>query len=205
MMKFSSTCGAIIIAVMAESLGATGEEHPDRSVGAMKFVSQPMRLPGTDFEIAIGSTVLDRTTWRVEPKLLTAITIWLSRNFNLPLVEDMPRIAFVPAKVIGELRYGSASDLPGAGEVVAVYNDDAQTIYLAKGWTGTTPAELSILVHEMVHHLQHVAGMRFACAEAREKLAYEAQQKWLALFGRDLFRDFDTDPFTLLVRTECLP
>jgi len=35
----------------------------------MKFASQPVGLPGTDFEIAIGSTVLDRTTRRVEPKL----------------------------------------------------------------------------------------------------------------------------------------
>jgi hypothetical protein len=46
--------------------------------------------------------------------------------------------------------------------------------------------------------------MKFACLEAREKLAYAAQRDWLALFGRDLFTDFETDPFTLLVRTECI-
>jgi len=100
----------------------------------------------------------------------------------LPLVNPISMILLIRGNYDSvdygrRLRNGSASDLPGAGEVVAVYNDDAQTIYLAKGWTGATPAELSILVHEMVHHLQHVAGMRFACAEAREKLAYEAQQK----------------------------
>jgi len=57
----------------------------------------------------------------------------------------------------------------------------------------------------MVHHLQNLAGMKFACSGEREKLAYQAQQEWLALFGRNLFEDFDTDAFTLLVRTACGP
>jgi hypothetical protein len=78
-----------------------------------------------------------------------------------------------------------------------------RTIYLPKTWTGDTPVELSILVHEMVHHLQNLAGMTFACPGAREKLAYAAQKDWLALFGHDLFTEFETDAFTLLVRTEC--
>jgi hypothetical protein len=60
-----------------------------------------------------------------------------------------------------------------------------------------------MLVHEMVHHLQNMAGLTFACPEAREKPAYRAQQDWLALSGRDFFAEFATDPFSLLVRTEC--
>ena len=45
--------------------------------------------------------------------------------------------------------------------------------------------------------------MTFACAAEREQLAYAAQRDWLALFGRDLFTDFDTDAFTLMARTHC--
>jgi hypothetical protein len=56
----------------------------------------------------------------------------------------------------------------------------------------------------MVHHLQNVAGLKFACHEAREKQAFAAQQQWLALFGKDLATEFGIDPFTLLVRTNCL-
>ena len=37
---------------------------------------------------------------------------------------------------------------------MAIYDDATQTIYLPEGWQGVKPAKLSILVHEMVHHMQ---------------------------------------------------
>jgi hypothetical protein len=86
---------------------------------------------------------------------------------------------------------------------VALYDDADRIVYLPETWTGSTLVDLSVLVHEMVHHLQNLAGMTFACPGAREKLAYAAQKDWLALFGRDFFTELETDPFTLLVRTEC--
>ena len=88
-------------------------------------------------------------------------------------------------------------------KTVATYDPLTRTIYLPEGWTGTTPAELSVLVHEMVHDLQNVARTRFPCVEASEELAYAAQERWLGLFGRTLMKDFEIDPFTLLVSTRC--
>ena len=87
--------------------------------------------------------------------------------------------------------------------VVAMYNDRTQTIYLPEGWTSGSPADQSILVHEMVHHLQLQAQLKYGCPEEREKLAYEAQGKWLALFGRSLGEEFGLDPFTVLAKTLC--
>ena len=37
----------------------------------------------------------------------------------------------------------------------------------------------------------------------KRKLAYAAQRDWLTLFGRDFYREFGSDPMTLLVRTSC--
>ncbi len=88
-------------------------------------------------------------------------------------------------------------------ETVAVYNDQTKTIYLSDKWTGHTPAELSVLVHEMVHHLQNEAGTKYECAAEREKLAYEAQEKWLSLFGRNLEGEFNINGLALLVSTSC--
>jgi hypothetical protein len=88
-------------------------------------------------------------------------------------------------------------------DTVAVYSDSAQTIYLLQGWTGSTAAELSILGHEMVHHIQHLAGLKYECPQAREQLAYLAQDRWLNLFGHSLAQDFDLDAFSLLVKTKC--
>jgi Domain of unknown function (DUF6647) len=145
--------------------------------------------------------------------LLTTIVLWLSVNFGLPARYDHPSIEFAPAAKIVALRYGSitgeqlqageTSSSPAAREVVAVYVDATKTIYLPENWTGSTPAELSILVHEMVHHLQNVGKLKFECPQEREQLAYKAQEKWLNLFGRDLLREFELDAFTLLVSTRC--
>jgi Domain of unknown function (DUF6647) len=179
---------------------------------------QTVRLPGTALDIVVG-TAIEPGSIRVDAKLLTAIVAWLSSNYDLPPIYDPPIIEFVPPTMMAALRHRDVlSDLwsgrqASVGDVVtsrrsstivAIYNDADRTIYLPETWTGDTPAELSVLVHEMVHHLQNLAGMRFDCPEAREKLAYAAQRDWLELFGHSLFTDFETDPFTLLVRTECM-
>lgn len=118
---------------------------------------------------------------------LTTIAAWLSFNLMLPPVYDHPSV-----------------ELVALAKVEAFYDDKTRTIFLPQGWTGRSPAELSLLVHEMVHHVQNVAGLTYACPEEREKIAYAAQRQWLALFGRDLMRDFKIDPMTLLVRTNCM-
>ena len=70
----------------------------------------------------------------------------------------------------------------GAGRaVVAVYDNDI--IYLSDGWRGGSPADQSVLIHEMVHHLQKHAQLRYGCPQEREKLAYQAQERWLTLLA----------------------
>ena len=149
--------------------------------------------------------------------LLTATILWLAANFALPATTDLPAIRFVPPIEIAFLHHGAftaegqrqvlaaAAALPPGErrEVVSAYDDRRRTIILPLGWQGATPAELSVLVHEMVHHLQTVAGLRYPCSEAREKLAYAAQDKWLGLFGQSLESEFRIDAFTLLATTEC--
>ena len=133
--------------------------------------------------------------------MLTTIAAWLSLNFMLPPIHEQPRVAFVPAEAMPALRKSKGGS---AAELEAFYDDATRTIHLPQGWTGGSPGELSILVHEMVHHMQNLAGLRYACAEEREKIAYAAQRQWLAIFGRQLMEEFKLDPMTLLVRTNCM-
>jgi hypothetical protein len=151
--------------------------------------------------------------------LLTAIVTWLSINLALPAVYDHPRIEYTSpdkmhaVRVSAETPSGSSGPVLQAGHtprrhaernVEALYDDRSRTIHLPEGWRGATPAELSVLVHEMVHHLQNIAGLKYECPEAREKPAYVAQDRWLALFGRNLIDEFKLDPMTVLVRTKCM-
>jgi hypothetical protein len=149
--------------------------------------------------------------------LLTEITDWLAANFDFPARSEHPRIAFASPLKLAAMRYkGLLSDgwredsiedpavlTTYPREVVAIYNDTTKTIVLAEGWAGATPAEISVLVHEMVHHLQNLSGLKYDCPAAREKLAYKAQNLWLQQFGLDLETTFDVDLLTILVRSTC--
>lgn len=144
--------------------------------------------------------------------MLTAIATWVSSELDLPAIHKHPTIEFAPPAKIASLRL--LSD-PGAQvapndrassaqhDTVAIYHDPTRTIYLPEGWTGGTPAELSVLVHEVVHHFQNVLKLKYECPQERERLAYIAQDRWLALFGHSLESDFHIDAFSLLVKTRC--
>ena len=146
--------------------------------------------------------------------LLTAIALWLSANFNLPPLSEQPKIELVSQARITAIRYQAFNvearhDIAAMPpvfdprETVAIYDDANRTIFLPLTWTGGTAADLSVLVHEMVHHLQNIGGIRYECPAAREQLAYLAQDKWLGLFGQDLEHAFEIDKFTLKVSTYC--
>lgn len=146
--------------------------------------------------------------------LLTLIATWLSANFSLPAIYVHPEIRFASHQEILAVRLlqqphessaiHATPVAPAPSGIEALYDDRSRTIYLNQYWTGLTPAEMSILVHEMVHHLQNMAGLRYECAEAREELGYNAQDKYLALHGLSLSNEFKVDLMTRLVRTKCM-
>lgn len=151
--------------------------------------------------------------------LLPAIAAWLVANFQLTATDYYPLVKFVPPANMYALRFGAQgpdqsqdaavefsrlASRNTATETEALYNNASWTIYLREGWTGATPAETSVLVHEMVHHLQNVAALKYECPQAREALAYQAQAQWLAQYGRNIKREFGLNPMALLVRTKCL-
>ena len=154
----------------------------------------------------------------ITPALLMEIVTWLSTNFDLPAIHDQPRVEFASPLEIVTMRYKGflpptwrrdgmrePATLADYGrDVIAIYNDKTRTIFLPTGWTGAGPVDMSVLVHEMVHHLQNLAGMKFECPAARERVAYHAQNQWLKQFGHDLETDFQVDMLSLLVKTSCM-
>ena len=144
--------------------------------------------------------------------LLLDLQHLIAREMNLPDNAETPGVAVASAPMMIGMRF---RDVPGdrgaelaaasaQPEIVAVYDDEDRMIYLPESWSGQTAAEQSIVIHELVHHLQNLAGVRYGCPEERERAAYEAQERWLRSFGANLETEFGIDPFTLLVRTHCL-
>ena len=211
MLERMLACALIAAAALPCPGRAADADRASRSFAARQVAAMNVIIPGTDYRVSFEK---GRATGRPVPEpLLRAIVTWLANNFGLPADYVYPTVAFVPATTIATFHYtGLLSDSPRDAaavpahhrEVVAAYDGIAKAIYLPAHWTGVTPAELSMLVHEMVHHLQHVARIRYPCPQASEELAYAAQDRWLGLFGRDLATDFDLDPFTVTVSIQCI-
>jgi hypothetical protein len=146
--------------------------------------------------------------------LLADIGAWLASNCELPAVPERPIIEFVSDTRIAAMRLQGLSRLRGAIDhrytepaqrrPVALYDDSSRTIFLPDDWVGQSAADKSILVHEMVHHIQSIARIKYECPMAREKPAYLAQDKWLAQFGLSLEREFEVDMFTVVVLSACI-
>jgi uncharacterized protein DUF6647 len=211
---FKSLVCCTMLIIVATAGRAHGQE---RAMPAAAIEERSVKLPGTEYVFTWNDAGLQAPAGRSRADLLAAIETWLASEFNLPAMAEPPRIETVPAARMVALRYPRIpADTPtnlsanghwavAAGrDTVAIYSDSERTIYLRDGWNGDNPTDLSVLVHEMVHHAQNLQGLKFECPQEREKLAYRAQERWLGLFGHSLASDFELDPFSLLVKTRCL-
>ena len=206
-MSKRSAFGFLLVALVAGP--ATASERLGDPTLIQQSVTQEVPRIATEF--VTGSAFWSDDDSKLA--LMRAVSRWLTANYDFPSTSVLPRVVQVARARISEMRYGPLLSSAVRENVsaangdrhptVAIYVDSERTIYLPEDFTAGTPAELSILVHEMVHHLQGMAGLRYDCPQAREKPAYLAQQRWLEQFGQDLSSEFEIDPFTVFVHSAC--
>ncbi|HEV7259655.1 MAG TPA: DUF6647 family protein [Bosea sp. (in: a-proteobacteria)] len=157
---------------------------------------------GSGFEIIIGERQRDPGG-----RLLKALAIWVGAKLGHPVPTSLPKVVFRPEHLVAALRFKQhvSEFMPQGGRtsIISVYDSREKIIYLRESWSGATAADLSVLVHELVHHFQEERQTKFECDAERGAKAFELQEKWLRLFGESLEEAFQIDPFTLLVRTSC--
>ncbi len=131
-------------------------------------------------------------------ELLLAFMMIASRLSGLPMAAQEPGLMYLPAEKLCVAVEMCDDDVV----VYAHYNIDARLMTLPVTWSSTNPEDLSILIHEMVHHLQAEkwpGGKDAPCHGDREAAAYEAQR----LFLESLGIVWDMDPMTLVMLTQC--
>jgi len=184
---------------------------------ALSGLGCPGAAPWASLAAEQGTTATSESA-RPTQALLTEIVAWLSDHYDLPADYTYPELKFLPVLKLASLyRQALAQErndqnginepaVQGSGliDIVAFYNDKTRTIYLADTWNGGSATEVSVLVHEMAHHLQNIGELKYECAAAREKTAYLAQEAWLNRHGLDLEQEFEIDKFTLLIKTSCV-
>ncbi len=159
----------------------------------------------------------------ISSEKLSEIAAWVTSKLEVPPTSVMPSVVFTSQAQLELRRYGRAFNsvregssptlsAPTGGEtipearrdLVAIYDDATETIYLSERWTAESIANQSVLVHEMVHHVQKLAGLKYACTGARERPAYLAQKMWLEDHGLDLEQEFQVDMFTIVAMSACM-
>ena len=194
-------------------LAAAMAALPSHGESLRHVQTQRVVIPHSGYVVSVGPETRAAAGTAPRVDMVKAMMAWLARSFDLPAGTSPPAVRFESGKKIAAFRYtGVLSDAPdvlaaippGQREVVAAYDPLTATVYLPAGWSGATPVELSILVHELVHHLQRAGGLHYECVQASEELAYAAQDKWLSLFGRTLAGEMEIDAFTVVVSTRCI-
>ena len=137
--------------------------------------------------------------------LINVITLWLALTSGLPSASEDPLVRHLLAEQFARIVPGGVVASGGEQTLLGLYDSRSKTIILRDDWDSRNPSRCFGLVHELVHYLQDRASLSYECAGQREALAYDAQQRWLKLFGLDLQSTFQLDPLTLKVRTACFP
>ena len=147
--------------------------------------------------------------------------IWISTVTGYPVPEPPSVIYADSARSL--FRIANGCDLPtrdeavdryckdydkdsnGFGQILALYDPVEKAIILKKDWTPDSIANRSMLVHELVHHLQYESGniSKFRCRGLIEKEAYDVQNKWLEPYGTNVQKELNIGPLFLFMATSC--
>jgi hypothetical protein len=110
-------------------------------------------------------------------EILTALMIWLGANTPLTSDFPLPKVLFLPQEKLEHMFYGDNEYMPDS--LHGMYHRDTDTIYLPDDWDRNNAWDMGVLVHEMVHYLQDMNEMPFACSQEMEKMAWPIQQFYL--------------------------
>lgn len=138
--------------------------------------------------------------------LLLALMTWIQAASGLPMPDTSPTVARVSPERMADLADptagGSARPSVRSG-YLALYHADSRTILLRPDWRAEDLRDRSILLHELVHHMQAGAGRAYPCSGAREREAYELQARWLDERGGDLFQLMGMNSLFFHALTRC--
>jgi len=121
----------------------------------------------------------------VSPTVISSETVRSYLNWIIQQT-GWPAVNAPPIKTTSFAHLRELSGLSSEAEWIrpaAFYSKGEHIIYLADSWNKDDLADRSILVHELVHHLQIENQIQFACWGRYEAQAYELQIKWLSTQG----------------------
>lgn len=134
-------------------------------------------------------------------ELMLALMTWLAPVTGLPPT-DPPEVVYADQCVIEQMFFGDDQH-ECANTVVAIYDRDGNRVFLPNTWSASNLYDVSVLLHELVHHMQNAAGVEYECLSQSEKEAYAAQVEWLKASGVDPYKVMQSNPLAIHLRSMC--
>ena len=151
--------------------------------------------------------------------LIFNLMLWISTTTGY-VIPDPPNIGYKTGPELTHMLYGCEKPNEYTKEIcekvergetrtertLAIYNHDTQTIYMLKGLGELYDKTIvrSVLLHELIHHLQYQNNVNFRCLGKYEKEAYALQDNWLEEQGyAPVTEVLDLNPLYLMMIFQC--
>ena len=154
---------------------------------------------------------------------LTSMMLWINSLTGIPMPESPPEIVYTEAREMKYMLYGCNSkthprasqickELKETGEItndntstIGLYDHDRKVIHLNPIIrTYDKPVRDSVIIHELVHHMQFSADIPYQCFGQLEETAYDIQDRYIKSKGRkDIFTELDISPLYLFIIFSC--
>ena len=148
-------------------------------------------------------------------EIVMGLMIWISTQTGWAVPEP-PQIVYIES---GQEMFMLSNDChnepnqlicstynPEHSNILGLYNNEIKTIFLDKNFWWSSVRDQSILLHELVHHMQYTKdweNYRKKCKGDIEKEAYDLQEKWLAIRGLELGKTIELGPLLRHILTQC--
>jgi hypothetical protein len=139
------------------------------------------------------------------PELMRALMAWAAPRLGLPAPEALPKVVLKSRCELQAIAFaGGGACAEDADGVQAIY--DSGVVWLRDDWRADDLNDVSSLLHELVHHMQHHAGVTpVPCkAQALERPAYAVQFAFLEAAGVDPYETIGINDLMLVFVTHCL-
>lgn len=103
---------------------------------------------------------------------------WLDENADLVRRDAPPEVRSIGSATVA---FTNANAGRGHGRTRGLYEKETSTVYLIQPWNPKNAEDVSVLLHELVHHRQ--APYHYYCPGAQEEAAYRLQDQWLRQRG----------------------
>ncbi|MBY6125030.1 DUF6647 family protein [Roseovarius atlanticus] len=148
-----------------------------------------------------GALASDLLAWREAralPELVAHMEVWLDEHTDLPRRSDAPEIRLTSEATVARLAPMRAAS--ESSHTRGLYDPDSETIWLVRPWNAKDPYDVSVLLHELVHHRQAPHG-HWYCPGAQELPAYRVQESWLNALGLEP----DVNWVAVVLESGCTP